>query len=73
MKFTDAFQVVAYYDAINDVYRENATVFWPKGFPPPDVPKCGFDGSRCAKPRERNFKENLIDQYRVDQYGSYFC
>ncbi|GFO26482.1 guanylate cyclase [Plakobranchus ocellatus] len=50
---TDRFEVVADYYGTTKEYTQYRAIFWPGGRtgPPPDVPKCGFDGSKCP-PKE---------------------
>lgn len=45
-------EVVGFYNATSRTYKEIRDVPWPNGAPPSDVPKCGFDGEKCAKGRQ---------------------
>ena len=47
--FVEKFVIAGHYDAISNVYKETALVHWPNRLPPLDVPKCGFDESKCLK------------------------
>jgi len=51
------FKVVGKYDAINKKYYElpRQSAHWPKNTVPRDVPKCGFNGKKCAKESENPF------------------
>ncbi|CAD5111742.1 DgyrCDS1025 [Dimorphilus gyrociliatus] len=50
MNETGVFKTVAHYFGNEKIYGETAQILWPSGSEaPPDVPKCGFDGSKCVK------------------------
>ncbi|KAH8023144.1 hypothetical protein HPB51_011258 [Rhipicephalus microplus] len=46
------YQVVANYFGVNKSFSDvpGRTIHWPGGkrVPPPDTPRCGFDGSKCS-------------------------
>ncbi|KAG0414666.1 hypothetical protein HPB47_008158, partial [Ixodes persulcatus] len=48
---TKEFQVVANYFGVNKSFSDvpGRVIHWPGGkrLPPPDTPRCGFDGSKC--------------------------
>ncbi|KAK3708696.1 hypothetical protein RRG08_010848 [Elysia crispata] len=57
---TGKFQVVADYYGTTKEYKELKNIHWPGGRdgPPPDTPKCGFDGSKC--PPDKPFPAYII-------------
>lgn len=49
-------RVVGHYDGDKNVFKELHKIAWPLGFPPPDVPVCGFDGSKCDIQSKKTFR-----------------
>ena len=47
--FAGEMRVSGKYNAYTNTYTEVENISWPNGFPPPDVPLCGFNGEKCAK------------------------
>lgn len=48
MNETGIFKIVAHYYGNEKKYEETDNILWPSGSIPPDVPECGFDGSKCV-------------------------
>ena len=59
--FSDQLTVIGRYDGSTERYSETTAIPWPNGAPPPDIPECGFDGSKCkAGESIKNYKNTQI-------------